>query len=141
MDHCRSLRYGPHRFQLAILSLSCFMREDSAEDTSRPTIVLALVKAPFAPLGGRASAEDDEEEDAAATAVADGGGLAPPPPEAARPVESLLILLLLLAEEEVLSVFLDATVDIVMVVFPAVGGNLTLELSVALGLDAIFPPL
>lgn len=59
----------------------------------------------------------------------------------ARPVAfptpaDTLVLLALLAEE-VLFVFLEAIEDVVIVVFPAVGGNLTLELSVALGLDDI----
>lgn len=94
------------------------MREDSAEETSNPTTVLALVNAPLAPW----------------TRVLAGEALAWP---STLPVPVDTLVLLALLSEEVLLVFLDAMEEVVMVVFPAVGGNLTLELSVALGLEDI----
>lgn len=86
------------------------MREDSAEATSSPTTVLALVKEPLATfrllvLGG-------------------------------PPVDTIVFPPLL--AEEVLLVFLEATAEVVMVVIPVVGGNLPLALSVVVGL-AIYP--
>lgn len=117
MDHCLSLRYGPHLFQLATRSLSCFMREDSAEEMSSPTTVLALVKAPLATMARVATGEDflgEAVPDVLGAGAAVVGG---------PPVETLV----LLEVEEVLSLFLAALLEVVMVVFPAVGGNLPPE--------------
>ena len=79
---------------------SCFRRADSAEDTSKPTTVLARVKAPFACIFLAPLACISLEE----------------------PVEDLASLL-----EEVLLALAEGTEDVVMVVFPVVGGNLPPE--------------
>lgn len=97
------------------------MREDSAEETSNPTIVLALLKAPLAPL----------------TRVVGGDALVWSVAAASPTLVDTLDLPGPLAEE-VLFVFLEAMEEVVIVVFPTVGGNLTVEPSVALGLDDIF---
>ncbi len=94
------------------------MRADSAEDTSRPTTVLALVKAPLASL-----------------ALVLLGGSGPGETGTPAPVDTLVLIALL--AEEVLFVFLEPMEEVVMVVFPAVGGNLALELSVVSLLEAI----
>ena len=86
------------------------MREDSAELTSSPTTVLALLKEPLATF--RLAVE---------------GG----PPVETRVFPPLLA-------EDVLLVFLDAMAEVVIVVIPVVGGNLPLSLSVVVGL-AISP--
>lgn len=91
------------------------MREDSAEETLRPTTVLALVKAPLAAQAlesGGGTVELGEE-----------GGLASKAwEETLEPLE--------LADEVLLCFF--EPVAVVMVVFPVVEGNLTL---VVLGLE------
>ena len=88
------------------------MREDSAEEMFSPTTVLALVKAPLA-----------------STDLEVGGVLFTAPVETLTPEE---------LAEEVPPVFLVALEAVVMVVFPLVGGNLPLELSVVL--EDIFTP-
>ena len=79
---------------------------------SSPTTVLALVKAPLASIALEVGGE---------------GFLG------AAPVETLT-LEVLAAEDEVSSFFLE-TLEVVIVVFPAVRGNLPLELSVVLLLE------
>lgn len=90
------------------------MREDSAEETFRPTTVLALVKAPLA-----------------AQALESGGGTVELGEEglASKAWEETLEPLEL--ADEVLLCFFEP-VAVVMVVFPVVEGNLTL---VVLGLE------
>ena len=89
------------------------MREDSAEEISSPTTVLALVKAPLASMALGVGGESFL---------------------GAAPVE-ILTLEALAAEDEVSSFFLETFEEVVIVVFPAVAGNLTLELSVVLPLE------
>ena len=91
------------------------MREDSAEEISRPTTVLALVKAPLA-----ATALEQEGEELLTW-----------------PVETLTLEVL----AEAVAPFLVALEEVVMVVFPAVAGNLPLELSLALEEDMVPHPM
>ena len=117
------------------------MRADSAEETSSPTTVLALVKAPLArePLARSCSGVGMLAllVPALVPVVGAGAGLGeelPPVAVGGAPMDTMVLLPL---AEEVLSLFLLALEDVVMVVLPAVRGNLPLEPSVVFGEEDI----